>query len=228
VLANTPDMLTNATADLTLGLLLAVQRRMLPAMARLKAGTFQGWDPFFEIAPGLEGKQLGLIGCGRIGQAVAKRANAFGLQVVYTQRRRLDEALESALNLTHLPLEALLQTSDMVSLHCPLTPETRGLLSAERLALMKQGASLINTARGPIVDEAALAAHLKSGHLHGAGLDVFEREPEVHEALWHCENAVLLPHIGSATKQTRQAMADRMLENLLCFFAEKPIPNQVV
>jgi glyoxylate reductase len=215
VVCNTPHALANAVADLTLALLLAVQRELVPSQAALQAGEFTGWAPFYRITPGVDGgKTLGLVGCGAIGQAVAKRALAFDMSVLYTQRNRLPEALEQRLGLQFVTLERLLQQSDVVSLHCPFTPETKHLLSAERLAMMKPGASLINTARGILVDEAALVAALKSGHLSGAGLDVFEQEPAVHPGLWECPNVVLLPHVGSATQATRQAMAKKMLEQL--------------
>lgn len=213
---NTPDPLAEATADLTMGLILAVQRRFVPGQRGLRAGEFSGWTPFYSVAPGVDrGKTLGLIGCGSIGKAVARRAKPFGLKVVYTKRTRLSQAEEADLAVTYLPLEALLAQSDIVSLHCPLTEETRHLMNAERLAMMKPGASLINTSRGPVVDEAALVDALKQGRLHGAGLDVFEQEPQVHPDLWACENVVLLPHLGSATTPTREAMGDQALANLL-------------
>jgi glyoxylate reductase len=169
------------------------------------------------------GKQLGLVGVGRIGRAVADKAPAFGMSVAYTARREADIP-----NAAHMSLDRLLSTSDVVSLHCPLVPETHHLITAERLAQMRSDAYLVNTTRGPVVDEAALADALRGGVIRGAGLDVFEHEPEVHPALLELENAVLIPHLGSATLETRTAMADAVLANLRGFFRDgrlvTPVP----
>lgn len=228
LLCNTPDLLVDATADLTMALLLAVQRRLWPAQQLLKEGHFEGWLPDFALAPGLTGKTLGLVGFGNLGQAVAKRAFAFGMRVLYTKRTPLSSEQEASFGLVagqaYFSLEALLPQCDVVSLHCPLTPETRHLINHERLGQMPRGSSLINTSRGPVVEEAALVEALKSRHLAGAGLDVFENEPAVHPELWKQDNVVLVPHIGSATYATREAMGQRMLENLLLGLAgKKPV-----
>jgi glyoxylate reductase len=163
------------------------------------------------------GGTLGLVGFGRIGQAMARRARGFGMHVVYTRRNRLPEPLERALGATHVPLDALLEQADFVSLHCPLTDETRGLLSAERLARMKAGAIVVNTARGGCIDEPALIDALERGHLGGAGLDVFEDEPRVPARLLALPNVVLTPHVASADRATREAMARVAAENVAAF-----------
>ena len=191
--AHTPDILTEAVADLTWALILAVTRRLIPADSNVRRGEFRGWRPDLFLGLGLQGKLLGLIGLGRIGRAVARRAPAFGLSVAAASQCR---------NLTDL-----LSSSDIVSLHCPLAPETHHLLNAERFRMMRKGAYVINTARGPLIDEKALIQALHSGHVAGAGLDVFEREPAVESELLSMTNVVLLPHIGSATVETRNAMA---------------------
>jgi glyoxylate reductase len=196
VVTNTPGVLTDATADLAWLLLLAVTRRLREGEALLRSGTWTGWKPLELLGTGLAGKTIGIWGMGRIGGAVARRAEAFGMKVLGVVEGDPPEAFER-----------LLAESDVVSIHVPLTPATRGRFGGDELARMKPGAILINTARGPVVDEAALAAALASGHLGGAGLDVFEKEPEVHPALLPLPNVVLLPHLGSATRETRLAMA---------------------
>lgn len=214
---NTPGLLTEATADVAWMLLLMVSRGAKAAMASATSGGFTGWHPHAYVAPGLQGATLGLVGCGRIGQAVAVRAKATGgLRTLYWQRHRLPQALEEELALTFVPsLDELLPQCHAVSLHCPLTEETRHLLNAQRLAAMPAGSFLINTARGAVVDEAALCEALASGHLAGAGLDVYEQEPAIPQALLAHPNVVCLPHIGSATVVTRQAMGDAALNHLL-------------
>lgn len=214
---NTPGLLTQATADIAWLLVLMVSRGIKAAMASATQGGFTGWHPHAYVATGLQGATLGLVGCGRIGQAVAARAKAtLGLRTLYWQRHRLPQALEAELGITFVPsLDELLPQCHAVSLHCPLTAETRHLLNAERLAAMPQGSLLINTARGAVVDEAALCDALTSGHLAGAGLDVYEREPIIPQALLAHPNVVCLPHVGSATVATRQAMGDATLNNLL-------------
>jgi len=196
---NTPDAVTESTADLTWALILAVARRVGEGERLLRAGRFQAWAPTMLLGLELRGATLGIVGLGRIGEAVARRARGFGMHVVHSTQRG------------GLPLEELLVQSDVVTLHCPLTPATRHLIDARRLAQMKRGALLINTSRGPVVDEAALAAALESGHLGGAGLDVFENEPQVHPGLIGREDVVLLPHLGSATHTTRALMATMAL-----------------
>lgn len=214
VVTNTPDVLTEATADMAFGLLLAAARRIAEGDRVVRRGDFTGWTPTFMIGARVHGAALGLVGLGRIGKAMARRARGFGLHVAYTQRTRLPEPLERALGVTFVPeLDALLADSDFVSIHCPLTPATRGLFDAARLGRMKKGSVLVNTARGPIVDEAALARALEQGPVAAAGLDVYEAEPRIAPALLACPNAVLAPHLGSADLPTRRAMAELAIEN---------------
>ena len=185
---NTPDVLTDTTADLAMALLLATARRITEGERLVRRGEWTGWAPELLLGMQVTGKRLGIIGLGRIGQAVAKRACAFSMPIVYHNRQRLYAGLERDLGAQLLPLDELLATSDIVSIHCPLTPKTKHLLDAEKLKLMKKGAILINTARGPIVDENALVEALKSGALSAAGLDVYEEEPTIHPELFKLEN----------------------------------------
>lgn len=220
VVTNTPDVLTDATADLAFGLLLAASRRIAEGDRLVRAGGFTGWTPTFMLGTPVHGTTLGIVGMGRIGQAMARRARGFGMRVLYTQRARVGAALEAELGARYIAgLEELLAQSDSVSIHCPLTEATRHLFEAERIARMKPGAVLVNTARGPIVDEAALAHALEHGPLAAAGLDVFEDEPRVHPALLARPNVVLAPHIGSADRPTRQAMAGKAVANVLAVLA---------
>jgi glyoxylate reductase len=204
---NTPDVLTDATADLAIALLLAVTRQLPQAEVSLRAGGFQGWGFWDYLGRDLKGAVLGIFGMGRIGQAVARRAAGFGLEVQYTSRTPLPPALEAELGVLAVDWETLLTTSDFLSLHAPATPETRHLLDEAALKRMKTGSYLINTARGTLVDEDALVRALRKGPLAGAGLDVYEREPIIHPGLLELDNVVLLPHIGSATSGTREGMA---------------------
>jgi glyoxylate reductase len=201
---NTPDVLTDATADLTLALILAVARRLREGEKTVREGRFTYWAPTMLLGLELRGAVLGIVGFGRIGQAVAARAQAFGMQVLCATRG-------AAPGVQRVELDELFARSDVVTIHCPLTPATRHLVGAPQLARMKRGAILVNTARGPIVDEAALVAALESGHLGGAGLDVYENEPRVHPALLGRDDVVLLPHVGSATQRTRAKMAELAL-----------------
>jgi glyoxylate reductase len=212
---NTPGVLVDATADLTIALLLAVTRRVAEGDRLVRSGAAWSWDVSFMLGSGLQGKQLGIVGMGSIGRAVARRATAFGMAVVHHNRRPVTDAEGSR----PLALDELLETSDVVSLHCPLTPQTRHLIDAGALARMQRSAYLVNTARGPIVDEAALAAALHDGTIAGAGLDVYEHEPRVHEGLRHLDNAVLAPHLGSATVETRTRMAQLAVENVVAVLA---------
>lgn len=205
VVTNTPDVLTSATADLTMALILASTRRLIAGDSMLRQGRFHGWHPLMLLGMSLEGKTLGVVGMGRIGFAVAKRALAFDMKVVYAGRSDHPEA--AAHDIERVSLDHLVEAADVISLHAPLTPDTRHLFDEARLRMMKKGSFLINTARGPLVDENALASLLESGHLRGAGLDVYEREPEVESRLLALENVVLLPHTGSATDEARNAMA---------------------
>jgi lactate dehydrogenase-like 2-hydroxyacid dehydrogenase len=228
--SNTPDVLTDATADLAMTLLLCVTRRTGEGERHLRSGAWTGWRPTHMLGTQVSGKTLGLVGMGRIARAVAQRAHhGFGMRVIFHDP--YPPAPEVARSLGAEPrerLEQVLEEADFVSLHCPATPETRHLMNAERLALLKPGAYLINTARGDVVDEAALVAALRGGRLAGAGLDVFEREPEVSSELLALENVVLLPHLGSATRETRVAMGLRALENLRLFFQGAPLRDKVV
>lgn len=214
IVTHTPDVLTEATADLAWALLLATVRRLPQAEASLRVGEFQGWRFRDYLGGDITGATLGIFGMGRIGQAVARRAAPFGMRVQYTSRTRLSDAEERALGAEWVEWETLLTTSDVLSLHAPLTPETRHLLDPDSLRRMKTGSYLINTARGALVDEAALVEVLRSGPLAGAGLDVYEREPEVTPGLLELDNAVLLPHIGSATRGTRMNMAMLAARNI--------------
>lgn len=214
VVTHTPDVLTGATADLTWALLLAAVRRLPRAERSLRAGEFRGWGFWDYLGADLAGKVLGILGMGRIGQAVARRAEPFGMRVRYHSRTRLSPEEERALGAEWVEWETLLETSDVLSLHAPLTPATRHLLDREALRRMKPGSVLVNTARGPLVDEAALVEALREGPLAGAGLDVYEREPEVHPGLLEMDNVVLLPHVGSATRETRTRMATLAAENV--------------
>lgn len=207
---NTPDVLTNACADFTWGLILAVTRRLGEGERQLRAGQWRGWALDHMLGMELRGKQLGLVGVGRIGRAVAEKAPAFGMTVAYTARSASD--LPGAVQ---MPLDRLLATSDIVSLHCPMTPETKHLIDKKALARMKRGAFLINTSRGPVVDEEALAWALKERLIAGAALDVYEKEPEIHRELLNLENALLIPHLASATTETRTAMADLAVANAI-------------
>jgi len=205
--ANTPDVLTDATADLAMTLLLALTRRVREGEALVRGGGWQGWEPDQLLGRDVRGSRVLVVGAGRIGSAFALRVHAFGARIAYHARNRRP-ALEAALGARYEPdLDAALCRADVVSLHAPLTPETRHLLDARRLALLPPRAIVLNTGRGPLIDEDALVAALRGGHLWGAGLDVYEHEPRVHAGLASLPNVVLLPHVGSATEGTRAAMA---------------------
>jgi glyoxylate reductase len=214
VVTNTPDVLTAATADLAWSLILASSRRVVEGDRWIRSGRPWAWAPGFMLGREITGKTLGVVGFGRIGQAVAARAGAFEMPVLYSSRTRRKDA-ERALGAEHRDFEGLLGQADVVSINCALTEETRHLLGAEEFKRMKDTAVLVNTARGPIVDEAALANALGAGEIFGAGLDVYEEEPEVHPRLLELENVVLAPHLGSATVETRRAMGMLAAENLV-------------
>jgi glyoxylate reductase len=224
---NTPGVLTESTADLAFGLLLAAARRIAEGDRRIRSGAFPAWTPTAMLGAPVHGTTLGLLGMGRIGQAMARRARGFGMSVFYNNRRRLAPELERALLATWVPLERLFAEVDFLSVHVPLTEETRHLVSRERLATMRAGSVLVNTSRGAVVDEAALAEALASGPLGAAGLDVFEDEPRVHPALLARENAVLTPHVGSADGRTRAAMASLAADNVLAWLRGEPLPSPV-
>jgi glyoxylate reductase len=208
MVTHTPDVNHDATADLTWALILAAARRVVEGDRLVRAGGFTGWSPTMLLGKELRGATLGILGFGRIGQEVARRALGFGMQVLYTSRSPVPEQVRRALQAQPVPLDELVERADVLSVHCPLTPQTRHALDARRLALMKPDAILVNTARGPIVDEAALAEALARGRPGAAALDVYEREPLVHEALLGRSDVVLLPHLGSATGHTRRRMAE--------------------
>jgi glyoxylate reductase len=217
VCTNTPDVLTDATADLTWALILDMTRRVSEGDRLARAGNWKGWTFEFMLGSGLQGKQLGVVGGGRIGRAVATRAAAFGMRVAVASRK--DPGWPAS---EYMALDRLLATSDIVSLHVPLSPETRHLIDQPALARMKRTAFLVNTTRGPVVDEGALAWALREHLIAGAALDVFEKEPEIHPTLLALENVVLSPHLGSATRETRTAMADLAVSNVLAVLAGKP------
>lgn len=220
IVTNTPDVLTEATADLAFGLLLAAARRIAEGDRLVRGGGFTGWTPTFMLGTRVNGTTLGIVGMGSIGRAMARRARGFGMNVLYTQRERLAVSVEAKLGATFVgALDDLLAAAESVSIHCPLTPATRHLFDEGRLARMRPGSILVNTARGPIVDEAALAHALEHGPLAAAGLDVFEDEPRVHPALLQRLNVVLAPHIGSADRPTREAMAAMAVDNVLAVLA---------
>jgi glyoxylate reductase len=209
---NTPGVLTDATADLTWALILGITRRIGEGERMVRAGQWTGWAPTQLVGMALRDAVLGIVGMGRIGRAVASRARAFGMRVVYTARRPMPDADP---DWTAVTLNELLTAADVVSLHVLLTDATRHLIGAEQLAAMKPTAYLINTSRGPVLDEAALVAALQNGHIAGAGLDVYEREPAIAAGLFACDNALLLPHLGSATTETRERMGTMAIENVL-------------
>ena len=223
LVTNTPGVLTDATADLAMALILAATRRLGEGERLIRARHPWSWHMFFMLGSSLSGKTLGIVGLGAIGAATARRARAFGMETVYAGRRRASDELEASLGGARwLDLEELLRVADVVSLHSPLTPETRHLIDARRLALMKPDAYLVNTARGPIVDEAALVDALRAGTMRGAALDVFEHEPEVHPGLLELDNVVLVPHLGSATIETRTAMAVLAARNVVAVLGGGP------
>ena len=226
LICNTPDVLTDSTAELAWALILAAARRVVEGDRLVREGRFTGWHPMMLRGVELAGKTLGVIGAGRIGCAVARRAPAFGMRTLYWNRTPRPD-LERDAQAVRSDLEPLLREADVVSLHCPLTPETRHLLSRERLSLMKSSAILVNTARGPLVDEAALAEMLASRRLAAAGLDVYEREPEVQPGLVGLPNVVLLPHLGSATRDARGRMAALAARGILDVLSGRIPPNLI-
>ena len=227
VVTNTPGAVTEATADLTWGLLLSIARRIPEGERYIRAGQWREWKFMFMLGHDIYEQTLGIVGMGRIGQAVARRAQGFGMRVLYHNRRCLDAALEKALGVTWVELPTLLQQADFVSMHVPLTVETTHLISEAELRMMRPTAYLINTARGAVVDEKGLVRALTEGWIAGAALDVFEREPEIPQALLALENVVLVPHIGSASVATRTKMAVMAAENLLAAVRGDRPPNAV-
>lgn len=230
---NTPGVLTEATADIVWALILATVRRIPESEHYLRADKFKGWEPLGFLGFDLPGKTLGIIGMGRIGQAVARRAMGFGLHVIYTNRKPVDSAIEKKLNAHYVPdYRDLIRQSDILTLNCPLSPENTHMIDAEMLQQMKPHSVVINAGRGPLIDEAALAHALHKGWIGGAGLDVFEREPIVHPDLLTAPNAVLIPHIGSATKEARSQMGHLAAQSVIHVLVEGAdplsLPNLVV
>lgn len=227
VVTNTPGVLTDATADLAMALILASTRRLGEGERLVRSGTPWKWGMFMMLGSGLQGRTLGIVGFGAIGQALAVRARAFGMEIVYHGRRAADPSDEQRLGARRVPLDELFGLSDVVSLHCPYTPETHHLVDSRALRMMKPSAFLVNTARGPVVDESALVEALRDGTIAGAGLDVFEHEPDVHPGLLGLDNVVLVPHLGSATVETRSAMAELAARNVVEVLAGRRPPTPV-
>ncbi|MEM9670304.1 MAG: D-glycerate dehydrogenase [Pseudomonadota bacterium] len=226
---NTPGVLTDDTADIAMALILAVPRRLVEGRRAMEAGEFTGWTPTWMMGHRIAGKRLGIIGMGRIGQAVARRAKAFGLQIHYHNRKQVSPKIEELLEATYWDnLDQMLARMDIVSINCPHTPATFHLLNSRRLALLKPESYIINTSRGEVIDEAALARALESGQLAGAGLDVFEREPEVNQKLTELPNAILLPHMGSATLEGRVEMGEKVIINIKTFADGHLPPDRVI
>lgn len=227
--SNTPGVLTEDTADLTLALILAVPRRLVEGDRRMRAGDFSGWGPTHMLGRRVKGKALGIIGMGRIGQAVARRAHAFGLSVHYHNRHRVPKGIEDSLCAKYWDdLDAMLEAVNIVSVNCPLTPTTHHLINARRLALMGKDSYIVNTSRGEVIDEAALADALIAGHIAGAGLDVYEEEPKAHPKLMNLPNVILAPHIGSATFESRLEMGEKVLINIRAMMDHHACPDRVL
>jgi glyoxylate reductase len=226
---NTPGVLTEDTADMTMALILAVPRRLAEGTRIMREGRFDGWSPTWMLGHRITDKKLGIIGMGRIGQAVAKRARAFGLEIHYHNRRRLHQAIETDLQATYWEsLDQMLARMDIVSVNCPHTPATFHLLSARRLKHLQPHAYIVNTARGEVIDENALTRMLEAGELGGAGLDVFEHEPAVNPKLAAMENVVLLPHMSSATIEGRAEMGEKVIINIKTFIDGHKPPDRVI
>jgi glyoxylate reductase len=226
---NTPDVLTEDTADMTMALILAVPRRLTEGERTLRGGKWTGWSPTWMLGHRVSGKRLGIVGMGRIGQAVARRARAFQMSIHYHNRRRVHPDIEAELEATyHESLDQMLARMDVITVHCPHTPATFHLLSARRLKLLRPHAYIVNTARGEIIDEVALVRMLRAKEIAGAGLDVYENEPAVNPKLLAMENVVLLPHMGSATHEGRIDMGQRVIVNIQSFVDGHAPPNRVL
>lgn len=227
MVTHTPDVLTDATADFAFALLLAVARRLREADQYVRDGKFERWEATLLLGAELRGKTLGILGMGRIGRAMARRAVGFGMNIIYHNRKPANPTHERMYDASYVSMEELLRESDFLSLHSPLNPESRGLINARAFSLMKPSAILINTARGPVVDEAALVRALREGIIAGAGLDVFQNEPEVNAGLFDFPNVVLAPHLGSATVETRTEMARMCSEAILAALDGGEVPYRV-
>ncbi|WP_279349834.1 2-hydroxyacid dehydrogenase [Erythrobacter litoralis] len=229
LVTNTPSVFTDDTADLAMAMIIGVPRRVREGVELVRSGEWTGWAPTALLGRKLAGKTLGIVGMGRIGQAVAHRARAFGLEIAYHNRKRLPEAVERMFGATYFEgLDDLLRTADIVSLHSPANPDSLRMIDARRLGLMKPGASLVNTARGDLVDQEALIAALESGHLTGAGLDVYPEEPNVDERLLRHPNVMTLPHIGSATREGREDSGMKVIANIRMWADGHRPPDQVL
>ncbi len=226
VVTNTPDVLSDATAEIAMLCMLGAARRASEGEHLVRSGEWRDWSPAFMVGIQLTGKRIGIVGMGRVGQVVARRARAFEMTVHYHNRQRLDPELEAGAQF-HAVLDAMLPQCDVLSLNCPATPETTGLLNAERIARLPDGAIVVNTARGALVDDDALITALQRGKLFAAGLDVYNNEPAIDPRYRELSNAFLLPHIGSATRETRDAMGFRALDNLDAFFAGREPGDRV-
>ncbi len=226
IVTNTPDVLSDATAEIAMLLMLGAARRASEGERLIRSGRWRQWSPAFMVGSQITGKTLGIVGMGRVGQVTARRARGFDMRIHYHNRRRLPAQAEQGAEF-HEHLETLLGACDVLSLHCPTTPQTRGLIDAERIALMRPGVILVNTARGALVDDEALQQALRSGHVAAAGLDVFNDEPDIHPGYRDLDNTFLLPHIGSATRETRDAMGFRALDNLDAIFAGREPGDRV-
>ena len=225
---NTPDALTDDTADIVIALILMALRRLGEGERVVRAGRWAGWGPTDQLGRALRGKRLAIVGMGRIGQAVARRARAFGMTIDYHNRRPIEAEQEAALEARYQPdLDAMIAEADVLSLNAPYSAETHALIDRRRLALMRPDAWLINAARGALIDEEAVIEALEAGRIAGAGFDVYPREPHVEERLKRLENAVLLPHLGSATIETRTAMGEKVIANILAFAEGRGLPNRV-
>ncbi len=229
VVTNTPGVFTEDTADLTMALILNVPRRLGEGHRLMRSGEWRGWSPTGMLGHRVGGKILGIIGLGRIGEAVARRAQAFGMKILYNKRQRLPISVEEELGITYeSDLDRLIMCSDIISLHCPLTHETNGLMNAERIGLMKKDAYLINSSRGELVDEDALIDALETGRIAGAGLDVYNHEPAVDPRFFSIPNVVLLPHLGSATYEGREASGERVIANIRIWSDGHRPPDQIL
>lgn len=229
IVTNTPGVLTEDTADLAMSLILAVSRRIVEGARVVEEGRFEGWTPTWMCGRKLWGKRLGIVGMGRIGQALARRARAFGLQVHYHNRKPVPEMVAEELGATYWDdLDQMLARMDLISLNAPATKDTHHLLNAERLARLQPHAVVVNTARGELIDEAALADALERGRIAGAGLDVYENEPAIHPGLLGRPNVVLLPHLGSATQEARQDMGERVILNVMTYQNGHRPPDRVI
>ncbi len=226
---NTPDVLTEDTADMVMALILAVPRRLVEGEKALRAGKFKGWSPTWMLGHRIHGKRLGIVGMGRIGRALAKRAKGFGLSIHYHNRERVHPDVEQELEATYWEsLDQMLARMDIISVNCPHTPATYHLLSARRLRLIQKHAYIVNTARGEIIDESALVELLKNGDIAGAGLDVYENEPAINPKLLDLHNVTLLPHMGSATWEGRTDMGEKVLINIRAFLDGHSAPDRVL